>query len=573
MQSPIGVTNFRELINPRDHKGTHYLFVDKSLFIKDIIEESAKVILLTRPRRFGKTLNMSMLHHFFTKEVDQLSTEGLFKDLKIAEHQDSMLNQGRYPVIYLTFKDLKNEDFHSAYLQLCELISCLYEEHNELLSSPNLSSREKAVFESIANQKAGEANLNSSLKRLTRYLYLHYRVKPIVLIDEYDAPIQTGYIEGYYQKIVSFMRMFLGAGLKDNSYLEKAVLTGILRVSKESIFSGLNNLKTYSLLNSRYGEYFGFTEPEVGELLKKAGLSQALPEVRRWYNGYQCGDVVVYNPWSIIHYIESKEFNAYWVNTANNDLIKNLFIQSTPKFKEKFQLLLEDKSLEVTIDEHMIFDDLKKNENNIWTLLLMAGYLKAIVVRKTNNNPVCRLQIPNTEVRGLYQNFISEWFSGENDQDFLNTFLSDFLNGNMKAFTKHLKTIMLQIVSVYDVTKGKAETFYHGFMLGLVSGIEKDHYEINSNEESGLGRFDIMIAPLDPKKLGIIIEIKSLSKNKSEEEVPEKLQKAAEDAIQQIQNKCYNATLAQKGLKQCLNIGIAFRGKKFAIAHRFEALN
>ncbi len=568
MQLPIGVSDFRKIIETRDSAGKPYLFVDKTLLIKDIIDDLTEVKLITRPRRFGKTLNMSMLHHFFAKTVSNEPTEHLFSGLKIAAYDQCMKHQGRYPIIFLSFKDIKSSSFKSAYEDFCKLLSQAYEQHEHVLSDSKLTERQKNLYNGILNRDAPESDVRTALKDLTFYLHQGYGVKPIVLIDEYDTPIQTAYIKNYYEEMVTLMREFLGAGLKDNAYLERAILTGVLRVSKESIFSGLNNIKTYSILNHQYGKYFGFTEDEVSQLLTKTNLGSHINDVKTWYNGYQIGSAIIYNPWSIVNYIQERgRLSAYWVNTSDNALIKDLLIRSSELFKGQFELLLKDNSIEMLIDEHLAFNHLDLNESAIWALLLMSGYLKAIFIKNENNEPLYQLKIPNKEVKDLYKKLIAEWLSGVNNATVFNTFLSHLLNGEMKDFEDALQRIMLQTFSIYDVNAKNPERFYHGFMLGILSGIDQNHYIIDSNKESGLGRYDILVMPNDTTKLGIVLEIKSIDENNNKS-----LKTVASEAIQQINARQYHAILLQHNIKRCLKIGIAFKGKGLAVEHTIDQI-
>ena len=566
MKPPVGLSDFRALIEFKDPQGEPYLFVDKSLFAKEIIDDPSSVILINRPRRFGKTLNLSLLHHFFANEIDDKSTADLFLKLKIYEHKEYMKYQGQFPVIFLTFKDIKANDFNTSYEKFRELIRELYRTHEKpVKSSSELSNSEKEDYQLILDKKASDTDISNSLKKLTYYLNKVYGVKPIVLIDEYDTPIQAAYLEKYYKEMVTFMREFLGAGLKDNTYLNKAILTGILRVSKESLFSGLNNLSVYTLLDSHYGEYFGFTEIEVIKLLEKTSLKKALDEVRNWYNGYQAGNIVIYNPWSIVNYIHKKgQLQPYWVNTSDNALIKDLIIQSSTHFKAQFESLLQGEAVERLMSETIVFNHLEGNESALWTLLLMSGYLKVTSIKQTDQGPNCQLEIPNKEVKGLYQMFIAQWLSGLNDANAFNIFLNDLLNGNMENFEEHLRRITLQTFSIHDVTGKQAEKFYHGFMLGLVSGVD-NYYKIESNKEAGLGRYDIILAPNDLKKIGIILEIKSIDSMN-----PEALKQAANDAIEQIDKRQYTATPILRGITNFLKIGIAFSGKELVLTYRKE---
>lgn len=575
MQPPIGISDFRKLIETRDSEGRPYLFVDKSLLIKEILDDLVEVKLFTRPRRFGKTLNLSMLHHFFAKDVNKELTNSLFQELEISNYPEYMKHQGQYPVIFLTFKDIKSGTFNAAYEDCIEVVRQVYLEHEKEILSPHskLGERDKKDYELFLDRKGTDSAIRGSLKNLTYYLSQHYGVKPIILIDEYDTPIQTAYLGNYYQEMITFMREFLGAGLKDNTHLNKAILTGILRISKESLFSGLNNIKVYSLLNKHYSNYFGFTEIEVGQLLNKsklkANIESVIESVKDWYNGYQIGETVLYNPWSIVNYIREKgKLSPYWVNTGDNTLVKKLFIGSSIDFKAQLEKLLKGEAVERIINESLIFDQLEQSEAALWTLLLMAGYLKVDSLEETGQGPLCRLKIPNKEVKDLYRTIIAEWLSGVDDVSIFNDFLKNLLLGNMEAFERHLEKIMLQTISVHDLGSRSPEKFYHGFILGLISGIDQKHYQINSNRESGYGRFDIIIIPKDIEKLGIIIEVKSKASP-----VISDLKRAAVEAIEQIDKKQYTAILSQQQIKNCLKIGIAFSGKHFAISYQREQLS
>jgi hypothetical protein len=555
MRLPIGYDDFRKVI---DNKLD---FVDKTLFAKDVIDDTAEVILITRPRRFGKTFNLSMLRYFFADKVNGQSTQELFDGLKIAQSgAQYMQHQGQHPAIFLTFKDVKETSFDAAYASICKLMSQIYLEHEELLESPNLTSQQKIIYKKVMEEQAAEVDIRSALKDLTHYLYRHHGKKPVVLIDEYDAPIQSGYLHGYYPKIVSFMQSLLGAALKTNSYLHKAVLTGILRISKESLFSGLNNLKVYSLLNKRYAKYFGFTETEVEQLLIKAKLQQLHDEIKKWYNGYQIGEETVYNPWSIVNCLQEEgSLKPYWVNTSDNALIKNLLVQTSGEFKKQFELLLQKKPIEKIIDENFVFDDMVKDESAAWSLLLMAGYLKVTDSLQTDQGLRCVLEIPNREINNLYRGIIERWLSNGYGVEWYNRFLQHLLEGNVIAFEEALTHILQQTISVHDTAK-QPEAFYHGLMLGFTASLNQKEYEVKSNHESGYGRYDIVLIPQNKQRLGIILEIKITKEDD--------LQKTAEQALDQIDKQQYEAELKQRGISHILKIGIAFKGKKLALLYR-----
>ena len=570
MRLPIGQSDFREIIDGG------FDFVDKSLFIPEILQ-GAKVILIPRPRRFGKTLNMSMLRYFFAPEVYGQPTKDLFNHLKVSQAgMDVLQHQGKYPVIFLTFKDVKEDSFESAYKKIYRLIIKVYGEYSYLLESPSLLSEQKEYFKSILKRKADQADLETSLQELTSFLFQHHGVKPIILIDEYDTPIQSGYLQGYYDEVIAFFRNFFGAALKDNAYLFKAVLTGILRVSRESLFSGLNNLKVHSVLHPQLSSFFGFTEEEVNQLLNKAGFQDKAEDIKHWYNGYQIGGTVLYNPWSIVNCIEDGGvLKPFWVNTSDNILIKDLLLKSSFNFKDKFEILLHGTPVERVVDENFVFPDLQKNrEAAVWSLLLMTGYLTVRACEDTNRGPLCKLAVPNQEIRNLYQVIVEQWLANGYGLEWYEEFLNHLLNGDMEEFQNGLHHIMEHIVSVHDVGKKEPESFYHGLMIGLTASLAGDKkYETRSNRESGYGRYDYLILARDPNKLSILLEFKQVSLPTSKKESAETqvlLDKAAQEALQQIDQQVYFAELKQRGLTNILKIGLAFSGKRFGIASARE---
>ena len=398
MGLPIGSSDFKKIIDG------NFDFVDKSLLIKELLEDDAEVILITRPRRFGKTLNMSMLRYFFADKVKTEPTKNLFNSLKITKHPKYMAFQGKHPVIFLSLKDIKESSYETMYARFCKVISDLYSDYRYLLDT-QLYEDKKTIYNSILNQQATPANIIDSLKDLTEYLFNHHKQKPIVLIDEYDTPVQSGYDNKYYDKVINLFRNFLSSALKDNPYLYKSVLTGILRISRESLFSGLNNLKVYSFLHEKYGEYFGFTEEEVSKLLFEAKIENKAKEIKNWYNGYQIGNHVLYNPWSIVNCISEKGITkSYWIHTSDNSLIKNLLVESSLAFKDCFEVLLRGGKIERVINENFVFSDLDKNqESAVWSLLLTTGYLKIVSYKETNQGSLCQLSIPNQEIKNFYR--------------------------------------------------------------------------------------------------------------------------------------------------------------------------
>ena len=556
MRLPIGYDIFHSIIEQ------NLDFIDKSLFIKEVIDDITQIILITRPRRFGKTLNLSMLHHFLAAEAFKQSTQDLFDGLQITtvDNGKYLEHQGKYPVIFVTFKDVKDHNFDNAYACLKRLVSDLYSEHQYLLDSPKIRANDKKLFSAIVQGKAAKTEIEDAFKLLSKYLLDHFGVKPWLLIDEYDTPIQAAYLHGYYDEMIGFMRGLFGAALKTNPYLYKAVITGILRISKESLFSGLNNIEVYSVLQNEYSQYFGFTETEMDYILKETNLEAKATEIRSWYNGYQFGETIVYNPWSIVHCVKKNGGLApYWVNTSGNDLIRNLVINSKLEFKEQIELLIQKIPIQNTLSEHVTFGDLQANEDAVWSLLLAAGYLKVTSSEYTEQGPIYTLAIPNKEVHILYREMVERWLTGTKSIMWYNRFLDNLLQGNIDEFAKSLQEVMLQIVSVHDVAK-EPEAFYHGLMLGLTASLDKTQYELKSNKESGLGRYDIVIIPVAPATTNpaIILELKSVKSSAN-------LEQEAKQALAQIAERQYEAEIKQRGINKIVKIGLAFCGKEFKI--------
>ena len=560
---PIGYDDFRELIiNKLD-------FVDKTLLIRDIIEDNAtKVAVILRPRRFGKTLNLSMLHYFLASEAYGRPTKGLFDHLKIAQAGEQYLSQqGKYPVIFVTFKDIKTSDFQSAYEKLQELISRVFDEHNYLEKSTKLSHHQRERYNQILSGKANRAQFENALQTLTECIAEHHGVNPWLLIDEYDSPIQAAYLNGYFTAMTDLMRGLLGAVLKTNPYLNRAVITGILRVAKENLFSGVNNLEVYSVLQPEYAEYFGFTELEVQALLQQAGYKSKIADIRDWYNGYQIGETTLYNPWSIVNCLKKKgELAPYWINTSDNQLIRTLLIKSSEHFKEAFEVLLQGKSVKKIIYEDMVFADLIQNERAAWSLLLAAGYLKVISKTLTLQGLECDLKIPNNEVKRLYQQIIMQWLGTAGGSERFTEFLNYLLTGNLDLFERNLRELMEESISHHDTGK-QPEAFYHGLMLGLTASLYYDpNYELYSNRESGYGRYDYLIVSKNPARPTVLLEFKKVDAVKGKAQISKKLQEAAQAALMQIEQHHYAADAKQRGCTHTLKVGLAFCGKQFRIA-------
>ncbi len=559
MNFPIGISDFEEIV-----QGDYY-FIDKTLLIKEIMDDGAKIILLTRPRRFGKTLNLSMLYYFLSEDYYNKVDQNLFEGLSISkEIEFCKKHQGQYPVIFISFKDIKEDTFTKAYAGIVVLISALYEKHRYLLEGDLLSESQKNIFTTILNQKADEANIKVSIQNLAEYLTKKFKQFPIILIDEYDTPIQQAYLKEYYGDMISLMRGILGSALKDNKpnerFLEKAIITGITRIGQESIFSGLNNFEVYSVLEEKYGQYFGFIEEEVLKLIDDSQQTLELAPIKEWYNGYQIDKYTLYNPWSIIKCLKNKgTLEWYWVNTSSNDLIAELLTDADIIIKLQFEQLLQGEIIERPISKNFIFPEIKKSEEALWSLLLYAGYLKVLSTQRTEYQMLAQLAVPNREIRFVYNKIIAQWFTIKSSMDSYRKFIESLLSGDVSAFKHQLSNYIIQTGSYFDFNKHTPEEVFHIFILGLVVGL-KDEYIIQFNRESGIGRLDVIFLPKNNKRQGILIEFKT-------GENPDLLLTRAEEALEQIKNKHYLGTFKQHNVRFILAIGLAFCGKQLELAH------
>ena len=552
---PIGISDFKKIID-----GNYYYF-DKTELIKSIIGEPGEVKLFTRPRRFGKTLNMSMIKYFFDIE-NKDGNKKLFENLKISENE-YFEKQGTAPVISISFRNYDESSWENGFEMIKNTISDLYDEFEFV--KENLSARKKEKYDSILFNRATEATWKLSLLDLTKYLYEYYGQKVVVLIDEYDQPIIDSYVKGYYQEAISFFKTFYGVVLKDNNYLEMGIMTGILRVAKENIFSGLNNLRVHTILDNRFTEYFGITESEVEKVLKDFNLEFELQDVQKWYNGYLFGDIKVYNPWSIINFLNDEKLKPYWVNTSGNELIKLYLKKLKNEIFDDFSKLLNREEIYKRINENMTFSNLESNySKNIWNLFFHSGYLT--LGKKIEDDGMCYLKIPNEEILKMFSEmFIEIYF--EDYEKFL--YMSNALReGNISDFEKYLKEVLLENVGIFDVSGIYREQFYHGLMLGIILTL-KNEYEITSNNFSGKGRYDLLLKPknLEKRKEGIILELKVVNamENLSEDKIFEKLENECDIALQQIEDKEYDSVLKNAGVENILKIGIAFFGKEVAV--------
>ena len=559
---PIGVSNFHKLVS------NDYLFCDKTNMIADFLEKGDEVTLITRPRRWGKTLNMSMLQHFFASEVNGVTTAGLFNDLAIGKLEGGRYireHQGKHPVIMISFKDVNADGFQGAYNAVYELILEVYSAYAYLLKSDALNEIQLRQLHTILSKQGNQQALEKSLKLLSQCLYQHHGRKVYILIDEYDTPLNKAYgNKEYLEAMVAFMRNLFSAALKDNTTLEKGVLTGILRVSKDSMLSGLNNLETYTLLDEAYSSHFGFSEIEVSTLFKAKDLAASMEEVRNWYNGYRAGNLVMYNPWSIISCINrSGRFDVYWVNTGNNDLIKHLLLSASDSIKRQFQQLMQGEALTVPVDKHIAFDLLDREETALWSLLLFAGYLTFQTSNLSLDSDLydCIVALPNQEIRRLYNRFFKEWLSSKFvDQGVYNAFLEHLVVGAVPLFVEELSLFLRQSASCFDTQfSRKSEGFYHGFVLAMLASLGRTHY-IRSNRESGLGRYNVLIIPKDGLK-ALLLEFKQVRKE-------EELETAAKLALDQIQAQAYYTELLQYPyVQEVIACGIAFSGKSVLAAY------
>jgi len=548
----IGQSDFRAF---REY-GSYY--VDKSLFIQEVIESAMQVLLLPRPRRFGKTMNLSMLHYFFERHASsptQRPNSNLFTGLAICETPLFEQHHGRYPVIYLTFKDQKELSWPALFYRLTNLIRAEFVRHEYLLQANILARSEKRYFEAILEDKAKPGDYSDALHYLSAYLYRFYNERVVILIDEYDTPIQAGYLDNYYEEVINFMRNFLSGGLKDNPYLFKGVLTGILRIAKESIFSSLNNLGVHTVLSTEFNTVFGFTEAEVKAMLDYYELGEQYDLVAQWYNGYLFGGEVIYNPWSVLNYVTSKDkqFRPYWLNTGSMDLIEQLITRGGTELRVELEILLDGQSITKPVHDNIVMRDLDKSDDLLWSFLLFSGYLK--VVEQIEEN-IYHLQIPNQEVKQIYRDLIRRWFTEKIKIPQLEAMLTALENGDIRLFERMLRLVVTEVMSYHDLS-GSPEKVYQALVLGMLVWLSP-RYDIRTNRESGYGRYDMMFKPKSPndaKRRGIVLEFKRVY----EDEDPATI---LDEALQQINHKAYTTELESAGVTEILRLAIVFRGKE-----------
>ena len=543
---PIGVSDFKLAT-------TGYYYVDKTLMIRDFLDKKPMVSLFTRPRRFGKTLNMDMLRVFLEKKNEDTSV--YFQDKQIWQCGDYYTkHQGQYPVIFLTFKDVKSMTWEETFQKIRRLISLEFIRHNELETSSVLTAYEKEQYHLLAGDSGDEVDCQMGLQLLSLLLHKHYGRECIIIIDEYDTPIQQGHTCNFYPEIVNFMRNFFSGGLKDNPHLAFGFLTGILRVAKESIFSGMNNLKTYSILDDGYSSYFGFTEKEVKDMLRYYGKDDKYNELSEWYDGYRFGNTEIFNPWSVINYISDNCFpKAFWQSTGSNEIIGEIIQAATPEITKDLYKLLCGEKIAAYIDTGVIYPEVQNNPYSIYSFLLVAGYLKvANIYPQSDGNFMCDVAIPNKEITFVYE---KEVLNRTNQNSLAISISQAIFSKDTQKLQALLEDFMVKSISSID---GANEGFYHGMMLGLCA-ILGNRYKIRSNRESGLGRFDIQLMPLTKGMPGFIFEFKHTKDEHTD------LSALADSALQQIEAKKYDTELRDNGVNSIISIGIAFRGKSAVV--------
>ncbi len=558
----IGMQDFEKVIT------NHCFYIDKTDFIRQWWESKDDVTLITRPRRFGKTLNMSMVEQFFS--LDYAGRGEIFEGLSIWKDEKYRKLQGTYPVISLSFANVKERDFQTTREKICQILTNLYVKYQFLRDSAALTDTDRAFFDRILAVEMRDSDATFALYQLSDYLYRYYGKKVIILLDEYDTPMQEAYVNGYWDELASFTRSLFNAAFKTNPCLERAIMTGITRVSKESIFSDLNNLEVVTTTSEKYADSFGFTEQEVFSALEECGLLEEKEQVKRWYDGFIFGEHKdIYNPWSILNFLDKGKFKAYWAHTSSNSLVGKLIRSGNRSIKEKFESLLRGQTIQSPIDEQIVYNQLNGNERAVWSLLLASGYLKVLSFESYRDipegtQPMYELALTNLEVKLMFQDMIRDWFT-EAEVDY-NDFVKALLLGDKKAMNVYMNRVALSTFSYFDTgnrpSGEEPERFYHGFVLGLIVDLQ-NRYFITSNRESGFGRYDVMLEPKDPKEDdGIILEFKVYD---PDDEAT--LKDTVQSAHRQIEEKQYAEQLLARGVprERIRSYGFAFQGKKVLI--------
>lgn len=547
---PVGTTNYKKICEDS-------YYVDKTLLIKEILDEKVNVALFTRPRRFGKTLNMDMLRTFFEKTAED--TGRYFQDKKIWQQGEKYTShQGQYPVIFLSLKDIKARKWQYAFDALKYIISVEYMRHSELKRSSELEEADIELYNRIVKNQAGYMEYVFSLQALSRMLHQHHKQAPVIIIDEYDTPIQEGFVNGYYDDAVEFIRSFFSAALKDNPHARQIVMTGILRIAKESIFSGLNNIRVFSVLDKKFSEFFGFMTSEVQQMAAYYEQTDKLPELKAWYDGYKFGDTEIFNPWSVINYFSNNcQAMPYWVQTSANTIIQEILKTYNDDTYRNLHALLGKTEVQSIVRTNIIYPKLKEPQTNILGFLLMTGYLKLTGTElDARGDYICRLSIPNKEIKTIYYNEILSLLTEDIGENTVMNLANALYDKDAAKIKEALNKFMLKTISYYDNLK---ENYYHGLMLGLLA-IGESNYDIRSNRESGLGRYDIQLIPKKSALPGIIIEVKAADKDAGVE-----LSKLAQTALKQIDEKKYDTELCAQGVNDIIKYGVAFKGKTVEI--------
>ena len=540
---PIGIDNFKKIIEDG------YCYVDKTELIEDILTRGALVNLFPRPRRFGKTLTISMLENYFNIKKKE-ENKDLFKGLKVENASEKVKEtRGKYPIISLNLKSVKANTWEEEFEALKLLLSKLYQANYEVYEV--LSNIEKEIYNRVLNIEASQKEYEYSLKNLSEYLHRYYKQPVVILIDEYDAPIETGFVNRFYDDIINFMRNFFGEALKTNDYLKLACMTGILRVSKESIFSGLNNPKIYSILDEAYSEYFGFLPREVDRLLEEYGVENK-EEVKKWYDGYSFAGTEIYNPWSILNVLDSKKIQPYWANTGGTALLEVMLKNAEGDVKKDLEDLMQGKTIDINLNENIVYSDITGSRDNIFNFMLMCGYVTVEKQERIGKRIIGILRIPNMEVEIAFETMVNRWFEQNNARKEITDFQQAILRNDKKLVELILNQLMKKSISYFE----NVENFYHGFVLGLLVDMG-ENYIVESNRESGYGRYDMKIEKKDGS-IGIILEFKTVQEE-------EKMEEMAEKALEQIEEKEYYLDMEKRGMPKILTYGIAFNNKKAVI--------
>lgn len=558
----IGLQDFGDLIQK------NYFYIDKTAFIKEWWESGDSVTLITRPRRFGKTLNMSMLEQFFSLEYAEYRK--VFEGLSVWNDEKYRELQGTYPVISLSFANIKEKDYRTTREKICRILTNLYVKYEFLKNSDVLTETDRNFFNRMLAVEIRDSDATFALHQLSDYLYRYYGKKVIILLDEYDTPMQEAYVDGYWDELVNFTRGLFNAAFKTNPWLERAVMTGITRVSKESIFSDLNNLEVVTTTSDKYADSFGFTEEEVFGALEECGLSENKNQVKHWYDGFIFGEHKdIYNPWSILNFLDKGKFLTYWANTSSNSLLGKLLQEGNRNIKEKFEVLLRGEAILSPIDEQIVYNQLDGKESAIWSLLLASGYLKVLSYESyleipEGEQPMYELALTNLEVRLMFQNMVRDWFKYA-EADY-NDFIKALLLDDLDAMNEYMNRVALRTFSYFDTGNNPSgeepERFYHGFVLGLIVDLQ-NRYFITSNQESGFGRYDVVLEPKKPMvDDAIILEFKVRNRKKEKD-----LEETVKEALKQIEKKKYAVSLLERGISgdHIRSYGFAFEGKKVLI--------